>query len=172
MALTTYTTRTTHRCVNSARSNLLVPLLLPALPVFATPHILFWHPFTHPSVFTHAWHSPYARLHWAPRAHRARTQPPPGSRPLHQNHAPCSRHDSALVITARAHPLTTSYHVPSFQAGPSAPALNRTTRTPNSRPLPIRLGPVPGPDSVGPGLILALPHSPHDPQRHGVQRAQ
>ena len=71
----------------------------------------------------------------------------------HQGHAPCSRYDSASLITA--HPLTTSWHVPSFQAGPSAPALTRiiesdgpdTTVTSPSRsgralrPARTRLGP-------------------------------
>ena len=73
-----------------------------------------------------------------------RTQPPTGSRPLHQGHAPCSRHDSARqarLITA--HPLTSSGRVPSFQAGPIAPALTRMARTvtPHSRPPSDPVGP-------------------------------
>ena len=55
--------------------------------------------------------------------------------------------------------MTTSYHVPSFQAAPSAPALTRTAGAGHHThvPPPIRSGPAPSPDLVGPGLILALP---------------
>ena len=84
----------------------------------------------------------------------------------HQGHAPCSRYDSASLITA--HPLTTSWHVPSFQAGPSAPALTRMARTPPSRPPPDPAGP-----STRPGLGWARTHlgppvTPHGPAPRGT----
>ena len=117
-----------------ARSNLLVPLLLPTLPDFETlPSYPVWAPF--PNLLC-SMHSSLSRLcHTGPHGptilHNNRSPGPHATTSritsLHQGHAPCSRHDSARLITA--YPLTTSCHVPSFQTGPSAPALIRTART-------------------------------------------
>ena len=81
----------------------------------------------------------------------------------HQGHVPCSRYDSASLITA--HPLTSSWHVPrvpSFQAGPSAPALTRMAWTPLSRPPPDPVGP-----SARPGLGWARTHLGPPVTTHG-----
>jgi hypothetical protein len=96
-------------------------------------------------------------MHVGPSARASRCPRPDSDashlacRPVGLGHAPRSRYDSASLIMA--HPLTTSWHVPSFQAGPSAPALTRMARTPPSRPPPDPAGP-----SARPGLGWALTH--------------
>jgi len=157
-----------------AQSNLLGSPLLPASADFATllshsarapfhPHI----PHTCMALFL----GPASPAPYGPTTRHGTRFPGPHATTSrvtspHQGHAPCSRYDSASLITA--HPLTTSWHVPSFQAGPSAPALTRMARTPPSRPPPDPAGPC-----ARPGLVWARTHhgppvTPHGPAPRGT----